>query len=683
LNKNKLILVLGLLIFGILIGLVLVFAKSHTPDGLIFSSNDTATGDSDGKILLNWTAGIAGGDGDNVANYSIYISSNGGTNWYLKATNDSELGYTFSNTTNGNYTFKVTAVNDTGDESTNSSILFNSVDTTGPVITLPIYINGTAKKNTETNFTLNISVSDADSGLVGSMCKIDINGTNYTLSVSNGWVNTSDLDLIGLSDGNQTINVWCNDTFNHGTLNNSYVVQVDTTNPSVVILPTYTNATFKRNNQQLTLNISVTDATSGLNSCVINVNGTNQTVSATRGTGTINWCNSSAISLTNLADGNQTIKIWANDSAGNSLLNSSYVVQVDTTGPIMNLPVYVNGTAKKNTQNLTINISLTDGGSGLTGTGCIINANGTNKTITSNSNWCNDTISLTNLADGNQTIYIYTNDTLNNWRLNSSYVVQVDTTAPVPAYSCTYSTVSASEPLSCTCTSTAATSGIADLSFTSTPSTSTEGTFSVMCTTTDNAGNSATKNVSYTVIGSGGNGGSSGGGSSSSTSYWQNTIIPDNEQINQGYTNSLAVKSRIKLTIKQEIHYLGVVGLTDTTALINVSSTSQQATLKVGDSRRFELNTDGYYDLLVTLNSIDSITKKANITVLTISEKITQEVASQQQVQEQTAAQQAQEEIETQIAKKGLDWWVWVIMGVVLLIIILAVVFSGKKNKRK
>ena len=45
--------------------------------------------------------------------------------------------------------------------------------------------------------------------------------------------NTSDVDLTNLEDGNQTINVWVNDTVNIWGLNNSYVVQADTSSPTV------------------------------------------------------------------------------------------------------------------------------------------------------------------------------------------------------------------------------------------------------------------------------------------------------------------------------------------------------------------------------------------------------------------------------------------------------------------
>src|SRR3989339_504648 len=207
---------------GILFSIIcvyVIFAAPNAPTNLVFNNNATPNYD-EGTFTLNWTSGA----GDAESNYSIYV------------------------------------------------------DTTDPVITLPFYTNGTKKKNTE-SLILNISVTDAASGLTNGVCLIDVNGTNQSVSISSGWCNSSAIALTGLADGNQTIRVWVNDSTNNIGLNNSYVVEVDTTAP-VITLPFYTNATKKKNTESLILNISVTDATSGLTNgvCLIDVNGTNQTV---------------------------------------------------------------------------------------------------------------------------------------------------------------------------------------------------------------------------------------------------------------------------------------------------------------------------------------------------------------------------------------------------------------------
>ena len=157
------------------------------------------------------------------------------------------------------------------------------VDSTGPVVTLPAYTNATIKKSVQL-LTVNISVVDAGTG--PSACVVNVaTGLigNQTIAYSGGWCNGT-YALVGASDGNQTINAYANDTVNNFALNNSYVVWIDSTAPTVT-LPAYTNATKYKSTQDMIFNISVADANPSY--CSINVDGnTNQTVAVTSG-----WCN--------------------------------------------------------------------------------------------------------------------------------------------------------------------------------------------------------------------------------------------------------------------------------------------------------------------------------------------------------------------------------------------------------
>src|SRR4030042_2509407 len=104
------------------------------PTGLIFSENVTTAYD-EGNFSLNWTAG----DADPAINYTIYIYANNVL--YNKAWNSSTLGYNFNNWTESNYTFKVAALNASGEEGANSSNVSIYVDRTAPTVTLPLYAN--------------------------------------------------------------------------------------------------------------------------------------------------------------------------------------------------------------------------------------------------------------------------------------------------------------------------------------------------------------------------------------------------------------------------------------------------------------------------------------------------------------------------------------------------------------
>jgi DNA-directed RNA polymerase specialized sigma24 family protein len=338
--------------------------------------------------------------------------------------------YALTGIADGNKTIRAYANDTAGNLALNDSyVVF--VDSTAPTVTLPVYTNATIKKSSDSLF-INISVSDSGTG--PSYCAINV-GTatagNVTVAVSSGWCNTS-YSLAGSTDGNKTISAYANDTAGNLALNNSYVVFIDSTAPTIT-LPVYTNATKYSNTQSLTFNISVVDTGVGADDCAINVNGNaNQTVAVSSG-----WCNGT-YALTGIADGNKTIRAYANDTAGNLALNNSYVVWIDSTAPTITLPVYTNLTAKRSSDSLFINVSVSDSGVGASY--CTINvatATGGNVTVAVSSGWCNTTYALAGSTEGNQIINAYANDTLGNAALNNSYSVKIDNTAPtvtLPVY---------------------------------------------------------------------------------------------------------------------------------------------------------------------------------------------------------------------------------------------------------
>ena len=175
------------------------------------------------------------------------------------------------------------------------------------------------------------------------------------------------------------------------------------------------------------------------------------------------------------------------------------------------LTAYTNGTTRSSTtfsNNLTLNISVSDATVGLlnsTNSFCYVNVNGElNHSIPEVDGWCNSSdINVSGLSDGNKTINIYINDTVNNMRLNNTLVVQVDTTAPTASAVCSPTTVNTGDIVTCTCSPSDSTSGInaSATSITANPSTPNTGTFfTESCSFADYAGNtgSALSNT-YTV----------------------------------------------------------------------------------------------------------------------------------------------------------------------------------------
>ena len=114
-------------------------------------------------------------------------------------------------------------------------------------------------------------------------------------------------------------------------------------------------------------------------------------------------------------------------------------------------------------------------------------------------------------------------------------------------------------------------------------------------------------------------GGGGGGGSALTSEIWKNTHILASKQFADGYTKEVGERERFRVVINNMLYYVGVVSVSIESATIEVSAPSQQAVLKIGETKRFEVTGDEYYDIKVTLNSINN--GKASITIIKISEK--------------------------------------------------------------
>ena len=332
-------------------------------------------------------------------------------------------------------------------------VTFNSVKILKGYIGSTEKSTGTALTTSDANYTYGSStylwgetwtpgnINNSNFGWVVSFTNL---GSQGIVSVDAMWIkvyysapsfSSQTFSLTVPEGGNTTWNAEGCDDDNFCNLSvSNYTVTADTQTPTIS-LPFYTNGTLKKNTDTLTLNISVSDATTNPSTCKIDINGTNQTVTVSSG-----WCNITNGFLTNLAEGNRTINVYANDTVNNWGLNNSFVVFMNDD-PIVTLPFYTNGTLKKNTDTLTLNVSVSDASPGLSGSSCKIDINGTNQTVSVSSGWCNITNGfLTNLADGNQTIRVYANDSTGQFGLNSSFVVFMDSTLPLITFNPSTST---------------------------------------------------------------------------------------------------------------------------------------------------------------------------------------------------------------------------------------------------
>lgn len=156
------------------------------------------------------------------------------------------------------------------------------------------------------------------------------------------------------------------------------------------------------------------------------------------------------------------------------------------------------------------------------------------------------------------------------------------------------------------------------------------------------------------------------------------TYTVNDEQFIQGYTRALKTGESLRFSVSGESHNLKIDSLTESTITINITSELQQATLSVGDMRRFELDGNNFYDLSVALNSINVTTNKAEITILSINEEITSETIAEEQDKEDSASESG-DGIENEEPANFFNKW---ILSLVIILIIVGLVIYFKRKKK-
>jgi hypothetical protein len=368
--------------------------------------------------------------------------------------------------------------------------------------------------------------------------------------------------------------------------------------------------------------------------------------------------------FSNATEANYTFIVQAGNVTGEDIVNSTNIsMYVDATAPVVTLPVYTNATIKNNTEMLTLNISVADALSGQNGSECLIDVNGTNQSISVSGGWCNSSsINLTGIADGNQTISVWANDTVNNLAVNNSFVVFIDTTVPTATAACTPTSVVTGNAVSCSCVGADTGSGVNATLTTavSTPTTYLPGSFTYTCSVTDNAGNGASSTATYIVSASG------------SSNPSGPTYKPTSNKLNAGYTVLLAKGSSVNFDVAAASHSLKVEGVFGGSANITVSSDPVNFELNVGDTKKLDLNDDATYDISVLLKEI--VGAKANVVLTSIDEAVPADaspvVAS---VDEEPTIDDDSDEGNGQIP--------WIIVGIIILVVVVALIL--KKFIRK
>jgi|GEM_PF-1890920 len=196
------------------------YAAVATPGSLTFTQN-TSVNYANSNFSVNWSGS------ENISNYSIYVFNN--SVFVLKATNTSVSGYFFNATVNnGNYTFSISAANETGDESANATSAWIFVDRQNATITLNGPANGMNLTNTS-GITFNFTAADN----TAINCTPTVDGVQYPpVEAAN---NTPTTAAMALPEGRHLWNISCTDAANNTNTSATYVLTIDVSSPSITL----------------------------------------------------------------------------------------------------------------------------------------------------------------------------------------------------------------------------------------------------------------------------------------------------------------------------------------------------------------------------------------------------------------------------------------------------------------
>jgi len=124
--------------------------------------------------------------------------------------------------------------------------------------------------------------------------------------------------------------------------------------------------------------------------------------------------------------------------------------------------------------------------------------------------------------------------------------------------------------------------------------------------------------------------------------------------------------------------------LTTTSATIVVTSTHQTVTLSIGESAKFDVLDDGFYDLLVELVSISTNGNKAEIKITSIHEEVPVPVEEPEDAPIEPPVEDDEEVAPPPVAaapgEEPSRVWVWVVVIIILVIIVIVVIMVMNKK---
>jgi len=317
----------------------------------------------------------------------------------------------------GEYIINVNSSSD-GSEANNFKNL-TVVDSTNPSVTS---FNATPINLTSsTSITVQATVTDG-----GGVANVTVDsGTKVTMSASGDvWSATTTPSAMGCSEGSCTLTVVATDVSSN--VNNSVTtnILVDDTTPSSLSYQSPTSADGATIGQNF-YEVSLTFTDTNPNNCLLEVGGTNYSMSRSGTTCTI--------TRSGQADGTYTYKVYVNDTSGNIGTSSSRSVTLDTTpSSVSMISPTPDNNSKQDSTTVTINVTVTDALSNIDN--CTLDWNGVNETMTKEGS--GTTVSCSTVKSGlvDPTTYsykVYANDVADNLGENVTRIVTITSLAVI------------------------------------------------------------------------------------------------------------------------------------------------------------------------------------------------------------------------------------------------------------
>ncbi|MBA2851503.1 hypothetical protein HNP86_001656 [Methanococcus maripaludis] len=298
----------------------------------------------------------------------------------------------------GEYFVRIYAEDIAGNLNSSETIDF-MVDWIAPEVSISNPVNGLymGVNGTELNFTITDNVCES------VICNISVNGNLVNSSEANTSITLTYNLTLNEGENNITITA-IDDVGNIGE--NTTAVTVDTTNPTVVI----NNGFGPYNYNSSILNVTATDT--NLDSVVAEINGLENI--------TLNGSTGYFLTSEIFNEGLNTVKIYANDLAGNVNSTENVTFRVDLTDPVITVNT-VEGEYFNNGSdvlNFTVDEDYIDSATAFNGSTEISLDNSTGNYLNS-----------AELADGVYNVTMYANDTASN-KVNKTVSFTVDTVNP-------------------------------------------------------------------------------------------------------------------------------------------------------------------------------------------------------------------------------------------------------------